>query len=296
MQTRHENSAPTVVGYQNYNTRKDGQILTATFTTVSNAKKFKLSEVGLTGYENVTRWRDDRGKFSGQVYLTKISDLGYTMDDEEMFGDDTIQFTYTDTYDKDNGVWKGGYWQDFNGTKVTADNDFVVDFGEALWVTMPKSYEGETYKFVFSGAVAAEDSSYNLRKDGNVVGNPMPVTIGLSKVGLTGYENVTRWRDDRGKFSGQVYLTKISDLGYTMDDEEMFGDDTIQFTYTDTYDKDNGVWKGGYWQDFNGTKVTADNDWDIPAGQGLWLTAPKSYEGETYILEFPTPLNTSSAE
>ena len=149
MQTRHENSAPTVVGYQNYNTRKDGQILTATFTTVSNAKKFKLSEVGLTGYENVTRWRDDRGKFSGQVYLTKISDLGYTMDDEEMFGDDTIQFTYTDTYDKDNGVWKGGYWQDFNGTKVTADNDWDIPAGQGLWLTAPKSYEGETYILEF---------------------------------------------------------------------------------------------------------------------------------------------------
>ena len=105
---------------------------------------------------------------------------------------------------------------------------------------------------------------------------------------MTGYEQ--KWQDE--SFNGQFLITKIDENGYTLDDTDMFDEDTaFQLAYIDEYDTDAGCWTGGYWFDFvKFEPILPETGIVFKAGEGLWFSAPESLDGETITVEFPSPL------
>ena len=230
------------------------------------------------------------GGTSGDFNFTYTDPYGWTMNDYDMFGDDTVSFQWNDTYDGEpgEGEWTGGYWTDFWGNEISKENDVEIDAGVGIWFNSPIAGDGETYQLVSSGQVAAQDCNFKLRDDGNGIGNGMSYTVKLSSITVTGYENNEDMIGNGGT-SGDFNFTYTDPYGWTMNDYDMFGEDTVSFQWNDTYDGEpgEGEWLGGSWTDFWGNEITEDFDVDIEMGKGIWFNSPIAAEGEVYYLNIP---------
>ena len=201
--------------------------------------------------------------------------------------DDAFGFWYRDCID---GKWEDGYWY-YN--YEPADDSVTFNAGEGFWFTSlsaPKDDSGNptaTYKFVNSGAVDQNDRNYKLRDAGNLVGNPMPATVNLSDLTITGYENNEEVKTRGGLINLEFSFALLDFGGFTMDD------DAFGFWYEDYTDD---AWQGGYWYYNYEPVVPGEVDLELPPGQAMWLTAmsaPKDEDEkplETYYLQFPTPV------
>ena len=174
---------------------------------------------------------------------------------------------------EDQADGNGGYWLDANGEQVTKDHDFEFDAAEGVWFTSPAA-DDDSFKFYFenAGQVATDDTTFDLRDNGNVIGNPFPYVVKLSDITLDGYQD--QYPD--GTWS-DFYFCRMTAGGSTQYTQENY------FSWEDQADGN-----GGYWLDANGEQVTKDHDFDIEIGEGLWFTAPAA-EDESYkfVLEFP---------
>ena len=174
---------------------------------------------------------------------------------------------------EDQADGNGGYWTDADGNPVDKDNDFEFDAAEGVWFNCPIA-EDAGFKFYFenAGQVATDDTTFDLRDNGNVIGNPFPYVIKLSDITLDGYQD--QYPDGT---SSDFNFCRMTAGGSTQ---------TSQGNYF--YWEDLADGNGGYWCDAGGAPVDKDNDFDIDISEGLWFTAPIA-EDESYkfVLEFP---------
>ena len=160
-------------------------------------------------------------------------------------------------FEEEGKVYKGWYDEDmtdYNGLKLAP--------GEGLWVYSPST----DFKIQSSGAVPTSAISVILRGNGaaKMVANPMPTTLTLSQVSVTGYDT------DAGYAGGQIQAKKLDGAGrggttYYFCDFEEEGD-----TYFGWYDEDM--------KDYN--------DVEVAPGEGLWIYSPST----DFSVVFPSPL------
>lgn len=264
-----------VVGYNTKGLTDAGQLITGSFLTINSTDSFKLSEIKLDGYQNNSFLKDE-------AYGTWGYDFSFNLLNE--FGETIMDATYGwyDLWDGEN--WSGGYWTiDGSGEPVEGDNDLTLKAGESIWFLSMAAGDGEKFTFQSAGAVSANDISFKLRDAGNAVGNPMPATIKLSEITLTGYQNNSFLKDE-------AYGTWGYDFSFNLLNE--FGETIMDATYGwyDLWDGEN--WAGGYWTiDGTGEPVEGDTDLELAPGQAVWFLSMAAGEDEEFILEFPTPLN-----
>ena len=180
------------MGYQNVDTRSKLQYIVPTFRSVTVGDTIKIADIKVTGYEDITAYAEG---WNGPI-VTKIDNRGYTMNDEDLFGEDTLDLMYI--YD-DPGDGMVGHWFDniaFDYIEnYPEEAKYAIIYGEGLWVDMPVPQYGEEIKFVYSGEVATDDSQFNLRDKLNIVGNPMPVNVNFADVDVTGYEDIPAYAE-----------------------------------------------------------------------------------------------------
>ena len=237
--------------------------MTASFLNVGQKGKFKLSDIKLRGYEE--QFPDGT---SSDFNFCRLTAGGSSQQD---LGN---SFYWEDLMDGN-----GGYWCDADSVPVTKDNDYEFDAAEAVWFTSPAA-EDESFKFYFenAGQVATEDTTFDLRDDGNVIGNPFPYVIKLSDITIDGYQK--QYPDGT---SSDFNFCRLTAGGSSQQD---LGN---SFYWEDLMDGN-----GGYWCDADSVPVDKENDYEIAIGEGLWFTAPAAEEdpdsdGKTYkfVLEFP---------
>ena len=82
-----------------------------------------------------------------------------------------------------------------------------------------------------------------------------------------------------------------------MNDEDLFGEDTLDLMYL--YD-DPGDGMVGHWFDnlaFDYVENYPEEEkYVIKPGEGIWLDCPVAQYGEKIVIKFPTPLADHSAE
>ena len=276
-------TSANIVGYSNKDLRGNGQLASAVFENVGVAKTIKVSELKITGYEEAYAGSG----FDCMLTFTRMDEFGRTMEDPELHGADACMFYFSATWDGENNKWNDPVWYDLDGNEVNAENDFTFDFGEGFWLNAPESIDGEVLKLVSSGQVVAEDYSYPLRGNGNVVANPAPIDVAVFDMGVSGYEEAYAGSG----FDCMLTFTRMDEFGRTMEDPELHGADACMFYFSATWDGENGKWNDPVWYDLDGNEVT-DRTAKLLSGEGVWCNAPESIAGETLTLDFPSPLNT----
>lgn len=126
--------------------------------------------------------------------------------------------------------------------------------GEGLWVNAP----GEDYGLQSAGQVPTSDIAVVLRQDFKLVVNPAPVTVDLTAISVTGYEEICE---------GEVNVQILDSLGR--------GGEI--YSWYDVPEADLYGWLDGSDEPLEEEVVT------LAAGEGLWVNAPSS----DYSIKFP---------
>ncbi len=230
-----------VVGYDTLALRGGGQAkgAGASFLTV-NGDAITLGDIKIAGYDTTEGYADF------QVIAKQLDGAGrggttYSWCDFEEEGE-----TYLGWYDDDMNCY----------------NDLELVAGEGLWVYSPST----DFNIVSSGAVPTSDIAVALRGGGQakMVANPMPATVTLGQITVTGYDTTEGYADF------QIIAKKLDGAGrggtaYSWCDFEEEGE-----TYYGWYDDDMNEY----------------NDVEVVPGEGLWIYSPST----DFAVVFPTPL------
>ena len=265
------------MGYINKDLVDGGQLLSASFLNPGK-ETFKVSDIKITGYE------EDPSYYYAQDYYANFYILDYA--GRTVMGKDAY-FEYLDSFDWDNGFFLGGKWSN-NGSEIVpgGENDFEMSAGQAIWFSNPGGGEN-TFTFGTAGEVIQHEVTIPLVDGGNSIGNPMAAPVWVSSLTVTGYE------DDPSYYYAQDYYANFYILDYA--GRTIMGKD-IYFEYLDSFDWDNGVFLGGVWTN-NGADITpkGENDFQIPAGVGLWFSNPGGGENQFSVI-FPQVVGEQAAK
>ena len=267
------------MGYQKPGTIPGVQMVIPTFTDVAKGDKVMLSKIEVTGYEDVY------DGFEGIVMMTKVDDAGFSRNDSSF--ENPIQWDYV-AYIDETGWQK--FWVDSLGTgePVTADNDIEIEYGEGLYLNVGDVEEGADVKLTYSGAVAPNDNQYDLIPGINIVGNPMPTTVGVGSIDITGYEEAYE------AFEGYVMMTKVDDAGFSRNDGSF--ENPIQWDYV-AYIDETGWQK--FWVDSLGSGEpivpgAEAGEQIVQPGEGLYINNGEEEVAISVI--FPSPIAKHDAE
>ena len=229
-----------VVGYAQTDLLSNGLAKGAgvTFVNVDNTD-LTLKDLTITGYGD---YYIDAG-----IYAKKLNGYGvggtayywFDIDDPEV---GTLYGWYND---------EGG--EDYNSEELPA--------GEGIWIYSPS----QEFKVQSAGQVPVAPVSVALRSNGlaKMVANPMPTTLTLGDVTVTGYGD---YYIDAG-----IYAKKLN--GY--------GVGGTAYYWFDIDDPEVGTLYGWY-NDEGGVEYNAV---EVAPGEGLWIYSPSS----AYSVVFPAP-------
>ncbi len=160
-------------------------------------------------------------------------------------------------FEEEGDTYYGWYDNDMN-----CYNDLELAPGEGLWIYSPST----DFKVQSAGQVPVEDIAVTLRSGGQakMVANPMPTTLTLGDIGITGYSKEDGYADF------EINAKQLDGFGrggtaYFWCDFEEEGD-----TYFGWYDNDMNCY----------------NDVEVASGEGLWIYSPST----SFSAVFPTPL------
>lgn len=258
------------VGYNNANMQSDGQILTAQFLSVGqeSAKKFKLSDLSVTGYQDNETLQSEYGLGGTEFVLCPLTAFGGTLDSKK--------YMWSDSYDPDDThEWSGGFW-DGPGDP----DEELADFGAGYWFYVDYTpFAEEQIKLVSAGAVPPIDLAYELKDDGNVIGNAMPAPVTLADVTISGYQVNETLQSEYGLGGTEFVLCPLTAFGGTVDSQK--------YMWSDSYDPDDThEWAGGYW---DGPGDPAE--FAIAPGQCFWVYVDYTpFAEEKILFEIPSPI------
>ena len=226
-----------VVGYDTFGLRGNGQAAGAGISFLNvDASATTISDLSITGYS---------GSYAEAEVQAKMLD----------------------------GFGRGGttyYWYDFTeegqtylgwfGESGEDYNDIEVAPGEGLWIYSPST----SFKLQSSGVVPKTPIAVALRGNGQakMVANPMPATLKLGSISITGYSGAYA--------EAEVQAKKLDGFGRG---------GTTYYWYDFT---EEGVTYYG-WYGENGEDY---NDVDVAPGEGLWVYSPST----SFSVVFPSPL------
>lgn len=224
-------SSAEIVGYATAKTQADGITVGACFVPTTG-KAIDLVDLKVTGYD-ITEGT------AGDVNVQKLDAFGRTV----------AIYTYYDV----PGEYLGWYTED---EQEVEKGEVTIQPGEGLWTISSK----DGFGIQSAGVVPSTDIAVTLRADGFAVVNPTPVSIDLTKIDVSGYEN--------GKgTAGDVNVQKLDAFGRTV----------AIYTYYDV----PGEYLGWYTED---EEEVQDGEVVVEPGQGLW--AMSSADG--FSLIFPS--------
>ena len=245
-----------------------------TFTTVGDQTGVKLSDLSVTGYQ------DTEGGCWGNVYIGMLTKMGATKKLESGLPVSYLWFDAEDEYEAG--------WYDYGEAPLKDDeselgnaDEIVFDVGEAFTIFADSEYIG--CKVISAGEVFAAALSYPIANDGrNMMGNPLPVAIKLSKIYVTGYE------DTEGGCWGNVYIGMLTKMGATKKLESGLPVSYLWFDAEDEYEAG--------WYDYGEAPLKDDeselgnaDEITFEAGEGFTVFADSEYIGCT--VEFPNLVN-----
>ena len=175
------------------------------------------------------------------------------------FGIGGTTYYWFDINDEEIGELYG--WYDDEGG--VCYNDVELDLGEGIWLYSPS----EDMKLQSAGQVPSSDVAVALRGNSlaKMVANPMPVTLTLGDISVTGY-------GEDGYVDGMIYAKKL----------DGFGIGGTSYYWFDINDEEIGELYGWY-DDEGGTDY---NSVDVIPGEGLWIYSPS----DALSVIFPSPL------
>ena len=262
-------SSANIVGYINTDTVCGGQLISAGFLKPGTSG-FNVSGITVSGYQEDTAFVDNND-FACDFYI--LDDAGRTIKETDKY------FYYVDPCDWAGG-FVGGKWYDRNDQEVVAggDNDLSLSPAQAVWLSMPAGDGEHTITFGTAGEVIQAEIQFPLVSGGNCVGNPMAVPVNLSSLTVTGYQEDTAFVDNND-YACDFYI--LDDAGRTNKEVGKY------FYYVDPCDWAGGF-VGGKWYDRNDQEIVpGENDFAIPATQGLWFGTPAGDGEHVQKIIFP---------
>ena len=140
-------------------------------------------------------------------------------------------------------------WFDESNQQVTAEKDVTFPRGQGLWIKGLANVQ-----LTISGEVDLSEYTQPLTAKSVLTCNPYPVAIYLSKnVELLGLNPAVA-------VPGTITVQTLTDMG---------SKDRL-FKYYQNMPSGPFAGKKG-WFDESNTQISADNDFEIPAGKGLWI-------------------------
>ena len=226
-----------VVGYDTSTLNSSGNTaIGASFLEVGGVAN-KMSDIQITGYG--TEYTD------GMIVASKLTPGGST----------AASYTWIDFSDEEAGTFYGWYNED--GSEDY--NDVSLAPGEGLWL------QGSGFSMQSSGKVPGSSISVTLTSEGNrLVANPMPTTLSMGDVSVTGYGD--------SYTDGMIVASKLTSGGTT----------AASYVWIDFSDEEAGTYYGWYNEDGS---EDYNND-ELSAGEALWVQSPSS----DYSICFPSPL------
>ena len=215
-----------VVGYASGELRYGFKGVGAQFAAVSGTA-IDLTDIKVTGYDEATE-----GEVSVQVL--------------DAYGKSTMIYSYYDVPGELTG------WLD-SGDNLIEAGTVTLASGDALWVDAPS----EAYNLQTAGQVPTTGIAVGLRYGFKLVSNSTPVSVDLTDIDVSGYDEVTE-----GEVSVQVL--------------DAYGKSAMIYSYYDVPGELTG------WLDSSDNEV-AVGDLVIAPGEALWVDAPST----SYSLIFP---------
>ena len=215
------------MGYAQSGLRSGFSARGASFIPVGGGN-YNLQDIAVSGYE---------GENADTVNLQLLDSMGYTV----------ATYYWADLPDDDIKGWLDA------DEEIPSDVTFSA--GDGFWVDSTDA----TLKLQTAGAVSSEDVSVGLRNGFRMISNPMPSSINLQDILVTGYE---------GENADTVNIQILDSMGYTV------------ATY--------------YWADLpdDGIVGWLDADEELPddvefsAGDALWVNSTDA----SLSLVFPSPI------
>ena len=225
-------SCPTdVVGYAQGNLREGFKAAGAQFAPVSGTS-VDLTSITVTGYN-----KEDGSE--EEVSVQTLNKNGGTVN----------QYFWYDVTDGEN-VYYG--WLDAKSGNFIEDGSVTLSIGDGLWADAPNS----DYKLMSAGKVMTASAAVSLREGFKMVANPTPVSVDLTAITVTGYN------EEEGS-EEEVSVQTLNKNGGTVNQ---------YFWYDVTDGKD--VYYG--WLDAKSGKFIAEGEVTVSAGEALWVDAPST--------------------
>ena len=184
------------------------------------------------------------------------ADFGIVAKKLDGFGVGGTEYCWCD-FEEDGETYKGWYDGDMNEY-----NDVELAPGEGLWIYSPST----DFKIQSSGAVPKTSIAVALRGGGQakMVANPMPTTLTLSQITVSGYNTEDGY----------------ADFGIVAKKLNGFGVGGTEYCWCD-FEEDGDTYYGWFDGDMN-----EYNDIEVAAGEGLWIYSPST----SFSVVFPSPL------
>ena len=223
-----------VVGYMGNNLSAGNKAAGTSFVPVSGAT-IDLTDLVVTGYD----------KEEGSEEDVKVQTL-------DRYGRGGVTYAWMDVTDGDD-VYYG--WFD-DGEPVEAGT-LTLAAGDGLWVNSPNA----DFALQSSGKVPTSAVAVTLRAGNKLVENATPVSVDLTRIVVSGYDEEEGSEED----------VKVQTL-------DRYGRGGVTYAWMDLVDGDD-VYYG--WYD-DGEEVL-EGTLVLQPGEGLWANAPSS----DYQIEFP---------
>ena len=219
-----------VVGYDSTGLLSGGQAkgVGASFINVDNSD-LTLGDLTVTGYDTSEGYADF------EIQAQQLTGGGQTLNGMTYYWAD---------FEEEGVTYKGWFDEDMNEY-----NDLAIGTGEGLWMYSPSS----TFKIQSSGVVPKAPISVSLRSGGQakLVTNPMPATLTLGQITVSGYDK------DEGYADFEIQAQQLTGGGATLNGMTYYWAD---------FEEEGETFYGWYDEDMNDY-----NDLSVPAGEALWI-------------------------